>query len=127
MKTYQGPEDFNTSCATDPNRFIWYDKIKESTPEYQNCVPSYSWIRESILVTEKILAPDAPESISCPVLLFTAEHDHNVLHDAQQKFIHRVPDASYCFVKDARHEIYRSSDQVLYPWWHQVLAFLKGE
>ncbi len=127
LKTYQGPEDFETSCATDLNRFLWYDKIKSATPEYQNCVPSYSWIRESILVKDQILAPGAPESISCPVLLFTAEHDRNVLPDAQQQFIHRIPDASYCLVKDARHEIYRSSDRVLYPWWHQVLAFLKGE
>ena len=125
MKPWSGPEDFATSCATDPERFAWYDGIKTSYPEFRNSIPSYQWSLESIGVTAKILAAGAPESISCPVLLFTAEHDHSVMPGPQEQFISRVPKGRQLFVRNARHEIFRSSNDVFFPWWHENLLFLK--
>ena len=125
MKPYAGPEDFSTSCATDPVRFAWYDAVKADHQEYWNSVPSARWVAESVAVTKKILAPGAPESVACPVLLSTAEHDFSVLPEPQKKFIDRVPKGKHIFVKEARHEIFRSVNAVFFPWWHQVLTFLK--
>jgi Lysophospholipase len=125
MGTYSGPEDFSTSCATDPNRFAWYDKVKSERPEFQNSVPSYRWTLESARVTDRILAKGAPEKIACPVLLFSADKDSCVLPNPQKDFISRVPQGTRFFVKDSRHEIFRSKDDVLYPWWKQVLAFFR--
>lgn len=124
MKTYSGPEDFKTSCATDQNRFNWYDSIKHSHKEFRNSVPSYRWSVEAIKVTKEILRPNAPEKIACPVLLCSADCDDSVLHAPQEQFIHRVPKGVYLFVPDSKHEIYRSVNTVLFPWWHQVLEFL---
>lgn len=126
MKPYSGPEDFQTSCATDPERFAWYDRIKASRPEFRNSVPSYRWSLESIRVTGSILAPGEPEKIACPVLLFTAGHDHSVLPGPQKAFIERVPRGKQVLVPEARHEIYRSTDDVLFPWWHEVVSFYAG-
>ncbi len=125
MKEYSGPEDFATSCATDPVRFAWYDAIKASRQDFWNAVPSYRWTLESVGVTRKILSPGAPESIICPVLLSTAENDRSVMPLAQKQFITRVPKGKHLFVKNARHEIYRSLNDVLFPWWHENLSFLK--
>ena len=125
MKPYSGPEDFNTSCATDPARFFWYDKEKTRHREYQNNTPSCRWILESVAVTGKILASGAPESISCPVLLSTADRDSSVDPDAQKLFIDRIPGGKHIFVKDSRHEIFRSVNQVFFPWWHEVLSFFE--
>ncbi len=125
MKPYAGPEDFATSCATDPSRFAWYDAVKAAHTEYQNSIPSWRWIAESIAVTRKILAPGAPESIACPVLLSSADKDYSVMHEPQQQFIDRVPNGKYIFVKDSRHEIFRSVNSVFFPWWHTILSFLK--
>ena len=124
MKTYSGPEDFATSCATDPERFAWYDGIKASRKEFQNSVPSWHWSLESIRVTDRILAPGQPEKIPCPVLLFTAETDHSVLPDPQKAFIGRIRNGKHVFVRNARHEIYRSGNEVLFPWWHETVSFL---
>ena len=124
MKPYAGPEDFGTSCATDPERFAWYDRIKASEPAFRNSVPSYRWSLESIRVTAKILAPGQPEKISCPVLLFSAGIDQSVLPEPQKQFISRVPDGRFVPVPGARHEIYRSVNDVLFPWWHEVILFL---
>ena len=123
MKPYSGPEDFGTSCATDPERFAWYDQVKASRKEFQNSIPSYRWSTESIHVTDQILKPGLPEKITCPVLLFTAENDSSVLPDPQKLFITRVARGKHVFVTNAKHEIFRSTDQVLFPWWHTAVCF----
>lgn len=125
MKPYSGHEDFKTSCATDLNRFAWYDEVKYAREEFRNSVPSYRWIQQSVKVTKKILAPGAPEKITCPVLLFTADQDTSVLPGPQKAFIDRVPRHLHVFVPGSRHEIYRSENAVFFPWWHQVLSFLQ--
>lgn len=126
MKRYSGPEDFATSCATDRARFDWYDRVKASRTDFQNSVPSWQWAYEALHVTETILAPGAPEKISCPVLLFAAETDSSVMPEPQKTFISRVPHSTYVFVAGSRHEIFRSADEVLIPWWHSVICFYNG-
>ena len=123
-KPYSGPEDFDTSCATGRARFDWYDKVKATHPEYQNSNPTYGWTREAIGVTKKLLAPGEPEKIACPVYLFTADKDFSVMPEPQKVFISRVKQGRHKFVSGSRHEIYRSTDEVLFPWWHEILAFL---
>ena len=127
IQPYKGAEDFQTSCATDFQRFSWYDSVKQSNSVYQNSCPTYSWVRESILVTKKILAAGMPESISCPVLLFTADRDSSVMPEPQKRFIERVPLGKHVFVGKSKHEIYRSENEVLYPWWHTILDFYRGK
>ena len=125
MKPYAGPEDFATSCATDPDRFAWYDAVKASRPEFRNSVPSYRWSYEAIHVTKKILAPGAPEKISCPVLLFSAGIDYSVERGPQETFVSRLASGRFVPVPEARHEIFRSVDEVMFPWWRQVVTFLE--
>lgn len=125
-KPYAGPEDFATSCATGRERFDWYDKVKAENREFHNNGPTYSWTLESLKVTKWLLAEGAPERIACPVLLFTADEDNSVLSKEQEMFIRRVKNGRRVFVKGSRHEIYRSADDVLFPWWHAVLEFLKS-
>ena len=124
---YHGPEDFATSCTNDPARFAWYDAVKAAHPEYQNSCPTYTWVKESLTVTKRILSDGAPERIACPALLFTAELDGSVLPEPQKAFIDRIPKGRHQLVAGAKHEIYRCSDAVLFPWWKTVLAFLKEE
>ena len=125
LHPYAGPEDFETSCATDPARFSWYDRVKASREDFCNSVPSYRWTLESICVTRRILSAGAPESIACPVLLSSADEDSSVLPLPQKEFIRRVPKGRQIFVANSRHEIYRSANAVLFPWWHEILLFLK--
>ncbi|MBR6187208.1 MAG: alpha/beta hydrolase [Clostridia bacterium] len=124
-KPYDGPENFETSCATGKERFDWYNRVKDENPVYQNNGPTFSWTRQAIRVTDKILKKGEVEKIQCPVLLSTAQHDSSVMPEAQGEFISRVKQGKRLFVQGARHEIYRSNDEVLFPWWHEVLSFLK--
>ena len=124
-KPYMRKETFEESVATGRERFDWYENIRFNTKEYHTNGPSYSWTLESVRVTEQLLAPGAPEKIACPVRLYTAELDNTVMPEAQKQFISRIKNGSHVTVKGAKHEIYRSNDEVLFPWWHDVLTFLK--
>lgn len=125
-KPYAGPEDFDTSCATGRERFDWYDRIKAERTEFQNNGPTYGWTLESLHVTKKILAPGAVEKIDIPVRVYGAQEDNSVLPEEQAAFASRLKNGNRQVISGSRHEIYRSSDEVLFPWWHQVLEFLKG-
>ena len=122
-KPYAGPEDFATSCATGRERFDWYDAVKAANPAFHNNGPTYGWTREAIRASKLVLAPGEVEKIDAPVRVYTAEDDNQVMPDAQQAFAERLRDGRRALVKGAKHEIYRSGDDVLFPWWHEILDF----
>ena len=123
-KPYAEKEAFETACANGKARFDWYEELRFNTPQFQNNGPTYSWLNESIDVTDDILAPGAVERIDARVRLFTAALDDVVLPGPQKAFIDRVKRGEHRVVDGAKHEIYRSGDEVLFPWWHEVLEFL---
>ncbi|MBR1584438.1 MAG: alpha/beta hydrolase [Clostridia bacterium] len=125
-KPYAGPEDFDTSCATGRERFDWYDAVKAAQPEFHNNGPTYDWTLQSLRVSQMLLKPGAVEKIDIPVRVYGAEKDNSVLPQAQEMFVKRLKDGQRKVIPGSRHEIYRSTDEVLFPWWHEVLAFLKG-
>lgn len=125
-KPYSGPEDFATSCATGRERFDWYDALKAHTPEFQNNGPTYGWTREAIRASRMVLEPGAVEKIDAAVRLYTAEDDNSVMPDAQIAFAARLRDGVRTLVPGSRHEIYRSGDDVLFPWWREILEFYRG-
>ena len=122
-RPYSGPEDFATSCATGRERFDWYDGLKARVPEFRNNGPTYGWTRQAIRASHMVLASGAVERIGVPVRLFTAEDDGSVLPGPQEAFVRRLRDGQRTLVKGSKHEIYRSPDSVLFPWWHGILEF----
>lgn len=122
-KPYDGPEDFATSAASDRARFEWYDAVKAATPAFQNNGPTYGWTREAIRASKLVQRTGEVEKISIPVRVFSAEEDHSVMPDAQIAFAKRLPNGAREQIVGSRHEIYRSPDAVLFPWWHGVLDF----
>ena len=124
-KPYTGAEEFATSCATGRERFDWYEALRVRTPEFQNNGPTYGWTREAMRASRAVLAPGAVERIGIPVRLFTAERDNSVMPDAQKAFAARLRDGKRTLVPGSKHEIYRSPDDVLFPWWRGIMAFFE--
>lgn len=125
-KPYAGPEDFDTSNATGRERFDWYDAVKAETPAFHNNGPTYNWTAQAVRAAGLILAPGAVERIETPVRLYTAALDGTVLPEPQAAFVARLKHGERAVVEGAKHEIYRSSDDVLFPWWHGILEFYRG-
>ena len=100
--------------------------MKAATPAFQNNGPSYGWTRQAIRANHMVLAPGAVERIDVPVRVYTAERDGSVMPEAQKAFVARLKNGQRVLVKGAKHEIYRSPDDVLFPWWHEVLEYYRG-
>ena len=122
---YSEKEHFEGACATGKERFEWYSEVKHTHPEFQNNGPSYSWMLEALKVTQRLLSPTAPKKIACPVRIYSAEDDWEVLSIAQRLFVRGLKQGQLVTVPGSRHEIYRSDDGTLFKWWDDVLAFLK--
>ena len=120
---YAGREDFATSCATGRERFDWYEALRARTPEFRNNGPTFGWTLEAIGASKAVLAPGAVERIGIPVRLFTAQNDSSVMPDAQKAFAARLGNGVRTLVPGSKHEIYRSTDDVLFPWWRGILGF----
>lgn len=122
-RPYDGPENFETSCASSRERFDWYDAVRVNTPAFHTNGPTYEWTKQSLSVTGWLLAPGAVEKITVPVRVYSAESDNSVLPEEQKRFAERLIRGKLIRVPGSRHEIYRSPDEVLFPWWHEILGF----
>ena len=78
---------------------------------------------EAFRVTARLLAPGAPEKISIPVRIYSAEDDNQVISGDHAVITARMPKAERKIVPGSKHEIYRSPDAVLFPWWQEILDF----
>ncbi|MBQ7064135.1 MAG: alpha/beta hydrolase [Firmicutes bacterium] len=121
----EGREAFENSCATDIKRFDWYEDVRSETPEFQTCAPTYNWTLEAMRVTPRILAKGKVEKIQIPVRVYSAALDNIVQIEPQKIFASRLPHGEFVCVADAKHEIYRSEDKVLFPYWEEMLHFME--
>lgn len=117
-------EKFDTSHMTSRARFDYYQKKRCARKELQNCSPSYSWVREGMGVTDRLLKTKNTDKIKTPVLLCQAERDSIVCLPEQNQFVEQVQNALLVSF-DAKHEIYSSEDSVLEGYYNMIVDFLK--
>ena len=112
-----------TAFIVSPEGLGKNDHIKTTHREFQNNGPTYGWTREALRSSRMILEPGAVERIDARVRVYTAEKDHSVLPAPQAAFVARLRDGRRALVPGSKHEIYRSRDDVLFPWWREILDF----
>lgn len=118
-------ETFEASHDTSRARFEYYQKKRVAAEYLHNCAPTYSWIREGVGVTKRLLK-DAGR-IKTPLLLCQAGQDTIVRLGPQERFVERAPGAKLVRFDAARHEIYASEDGVMREYVPTVLEFLDGK
>ncbi len=121
---FQPDPVFEEDCATSRSRFDYYQALRREEKALQTSAASYGWTREAILAGKKAVR-DAGK-ICVPVLLLQAENDTLVTAEAQDAFIRRVQDGRLERIAGAKHEIYRSTNDVLENYWALLLPFLDG-
>lgn len=120
-------ETFELSHDTSRARFDYYQKKRVETEYLHNCAPTYSWIREGVGVTRRLLSPENTRRIQTPLLLCQAGQDTIVRLGPQERFVKRTPGAKLKRFDAARHEIYASEDSVMREYVAAVLDFLDGK
>lgn len=123
-KPYAGSERFEDSSKTSRARFDEYEKIKETTPEFQNNGPTYRWALESLRVRRLILKKGAPERVKIPVFLAVAGQDGTVARAPQLALAARYPAGRVKIYPGAKHEIYGSADATFSEYLSDLLCFL---
>ena len=117
-------ERFEDSAATSEPRFRYYHEKKLADEYLQTCAASTNWVRVAIRACSFVRSVLQTAKIRIPVLLFQAGNDTFVKNSSQDLFASRVKSCRLVRVPEARHEIYMSRDEVLFPYWERIFAFL---
>lgn len=119
---FDGVDRFETSCVTSRARYLWYLERKREDKCRQNSAATYSWAREAIGVQAPILA--RARTVQIPVLLCQVGLDTVVLLPPQDDLAVLLPRGRKIVYHTAKHEIYRSGNDVLERFLADILSFL---
>lgn len=117
-------EQFEDSCAISRVRYDYFFHKRLSNPEYQNYCASYSWFKQSILATKRLLRPTNLARIQIPVLVFQAEKDSVVKARGQYQFAKGVKNATLVFVPDSKHEIFMANSDIITAYLNRMFQFI---
>lgn len=121
-KDYEN-EPFERSSSLSPARFALLREQRRSAPCFSGGAPSYAWSLAALGVAKKILAVGAPERVRLPVLILSAEIEHLVSNEAQQKLAARLPEGTLKKITGSKHEILFANDEILHPVLADILNF----
>ncbi len=114
---------FESSAGTSKARFDYYHQKRVRNPHLQTTTPTYGWLLQAVGVTRTLLSRANCATVQAPVLLFQAQIDDYVHNEYEEKYIARIPHGELVWVKNSKHEIYLSSNDVLQPYLDQILSF----
>lgn len=112
-------QSVENSDATSKARFEYYHAKRKAEPLYQTSGPAFGWVKASLEARDKILAC---KDIAADALIFLPEEDRQLLHSYTKDFAEKA-DIKLKEVKNSKHEIFMSSNEVLSWYIGQVLDF----
>jgi lysophospholipase len=110
--------------TSDPARFERTRAILRKNPYLAISGPSFGWLRAALRSLAKMQKPGFAERLKTPLLVFGAGHDEIVKTEATRAFVHRLPDARYVEIKDAKHEILMENNAIRAQFWQEFDAFV---
>lgn len=114
-------QSFENSDATSKARFDYYHAKRKNEPLYQTSGPSFGWVKASLEARDKILSC---EDITPDTLIFLPEEDRQLLHSYTKAFAKKA-DIKIKDVKNSKHEIFMSGNDVLKWYVEEVLDFFE--
>lgn len=119
--------DFDKGCATCPQRDEYAYNLRRSEIKYRASMPSCDTVLQFYLISQYATRKKNVVKIKAKVLLLEAENDTLVHHDGDRRFMENVPCGKLIRMKDTKHEIYNSTEDVLRKYWKYILDFCRGE
>ncbi len=120
-----GEERFPDAHTTSEVRWKAFSEFntQEKETDYRVGGASFRWIAESLRASREAVSSAYAESIKTPMLMFQAERDSLINPEGQTAFCKAAPHCERIFVPNAKHEIYRETDQIRLPYLQKVFAF----
>ena len=110
------------SDATSKARFDYYHEKRKREPLYQTSGPSFSWVSASLKARDYLLNESNIKMLRSELLIFKPEEDRQLLGEYTDKFA-KLSHTEIKNVKNSRHEIFMSGDDVMKWYIEEVLEF----
>lgn len=111
------------SDATSKARFDYYHGKRINEPLYRTSGPSFSWVKASVEARDKILNNAHKAVCKTELLIFKPEEDKQLLSSYTDLFAEKTK-TKVKNVRNSRHEIFMSSDEVLKWYYEEILDFI---
>ena len=105
-------------------RYTYQYNEREREPHYRTNGATFSWIREAINVSKKILKN--AHLIEIPVILMQASKDTLVTAEEQVQFSKLVKNCELVIFEGSKHEIFNASDEIIQDYYEKVFAYYEG-
>ena len=125
-KGFDLDKTYEQSHMTSKARFDYYQAKRCANEDYQTANPSFSWLREAVLVSRRNLNPERCARIDAKVLICQPERDDAVVSEMEDEFIKLVKDGKLVRFADSRHEIYGSGDKIVLEYLQTIEQFYKS-
>lgn len=116
--------DFEHSCDSNEERYLYYHNLRLAHPEYQTTAPSVNWGLESAKACKRVTEEKNCKKVKIPVMLFQAGADDVVRNEDEDLFDKQTPSCTLVLVPGIKHEIYMAESSVLATYWNQIFDFL---
>ncbi len=124
---FQDTPDFEGSCTGCKARYDWWFEVMRKYPEYQMCVPTIRTAQELLRLTRYAGEEKRIRNVRAKVLMFQAGKDTMVGENGQNHWMEILGgQGKLVLLENAKHEIYRESDEILEAYWKEIDAFLNG-
>ncbi|AOR23554.1 alpha/beta fold hydrolase [Clostridium taeniosporum] len=123
QKPYSNKYSVEDSCTSSEPRYKYYYNIQSNNKEFQRGGASYSWLKESLDITEEITEKENASKVETPVLLFQAEKDTYVKPRGQNEFAQYAKKCKVILMSGSKHEIYREKNGILKAYLNRVFDF----
>lgn len=121
----QGPYtckyDTESAGTSSLARYDYFYNIEKDYPSLPRGGASYNWLLQAFKFSKSAIKN--AYKATAPILLFQAENDTFVNSGGQNKFAEFAKNCTLIKIKNARHELYREKDEILFPYLEKVLDF----
>ncbi|MBR5635898.1 MAG: alpha/beta fold hydrolase [Pseudobutyrivibrio sp.] len=104
-------------------RYTYQYNEREREPHYRTNGATYSWIRESLNVSKKILKN--AHLVEIPVILMQASMDLLVMPEPQVQFSQLAKNCTLCTF-ESKHEIFNATDDIIQDYYNKVFEFYES-
>ena len=119
--------DFEGSCTGCRARYDWWFEVMRKYPEFQMCVPAVRTAMELLRLTRIAGDEKNIRTVRAKVLMFQAGKDTMVESNGQNHWMEILgSQGKLVRLENARHEIYRETDEILETYWKEIDQFLNG-
>lgn len=118
---FKGISEFEISGSTSEARYNYVFNHRLKDENFQTSGGSFAWLTTSLKATEQLI--ENASLIQVPTLLFQAGQDSLVKPSGQNQFVENASTVQMILVPDSKHEIYRSTNDVLIPYMNTILDF----